>query len=246
MEDARRLSRLLRMGEFKEVYMPSKAHCELRELVRGCTKTVRDMTRHKNRIMALFHTHGVKTPRTAVYSEAGLFAFSLKVKREVPRLIVAVEYDCLYATTEAHEKLSLRLQKMLCKTREYKLLQTIPGIGPVVASIMIAIIVAPSRFSNRRKLWAYAGLGKKCKWSGDKKKAKEGGSNTGNRLLKYAVMLAAKTAIHGDNHFSRQYAAMLEKKINPGMARKNVARNILTTACAIWGRREAYMDDYQV
>jgi transposase len=45
------------------------------------------------------------------------------------------------------------------KHKAWKLLRQIPGIGPIRAALLIAIMQTPHRFRTKRQLWNYSGLG---------------------------------------------------------------------------------------
>jgi len=57
--DARRLAKLLRMGEYKEVYLPRRDGMERRELVHAYERTVNDVVRMKLRIRSKFRKYGI-------------------------------------------------------------------------------------------------------------------------------------------------------------------------------------------
>ena len=44
------------------------------------------------------------------------------------------------------------------KHKPWKLLRLIPGIGPIRAAIVIAVMQTPHRFRTKRHLWTYSGL----------------------------------------------------------------------------------------
>ena len=71
-----------------------------------------------------------------------------------------------------------------------------------------------------------------------------------NRLLKYAAMTAAQGAIKGDNRFTRLYKAIVDKSEDPkqvkkaaGIAKKVVARAILSAALAMWKTGTVYNEN---
>ena len=105
---------------------------------------------------------------------------------------------------------------------------------------MASIIEDGSRFERKNQLWKYSSLGVRNNWSGDPSRARTGPSPSGNRLMKYAAMTAANAAINGDNEFSRHYRDMVERGIDPAMAKKTVARKILATALAMLKSGEFY------
>ena len=45
------------------------------------------------------------------------------------------------------------------KHKAWKLLRQIPGIGPIRAAILVAVMQTPHRFRTKRQLWNYSGLG---------------------------------------------------------------------------------------
>src|SRR6516225_6767845 len=44
------------------------------------------------------------------------------------------------------------------KQRATQLLRQIPGMGPIRAAHLVAILQTPHRFRSKRQLWAYSGL----------------------------------------------------------------------------------------
>ena len=50
---------------------------------------------------------------------------------------------------------------LLAESRKHlatKLLRQIPGIGPIRAALLVALLQTPDRFRTKRQLWAYSGL----------------------------------------------------------------------------------------
>jgi transposase len=45
------------------------------------------------------------------------------------------------------------------KHKAWRLLRQIPGIGPIRAALIMAILQTPHRFRTKRQLWTYSGLG---------------------------------------------------------------------------------------
>jgi transposase len=240
-QDAHRLARLLRVGEFKEVHLPRKARQEVRELVRAYRKAVGDVVRGKNRIRCKYRERGVRITSSA-YDRHRRGAWLKKIRSKNIQFLLEQHYRILDASIEAQRQLAGKLSAQLSRTREYKLLAGIPGLGPITVPILLSIIDDPARFETKRKLWSYAGLGKKRRSSG-RQRAKEGGSKQGCRLLKYAAMTAAEGAMKGDNRFSRRFREMVRDGTSPGNARRTIARSILATALAIWKSGIPYQPD---
>jgi transposase len=239
--DAEQLARLLRMKEFKEVYVPCRDRQELRDLVRLYDKTVKDRTRVKNRIKAKYREQGLPVEGYGVYEAEGRKEYMEKIDRPTVRICLEVLYAGLDAVEAASWRLGQRVNAMVRHRKEYKVVTTVPGYGPVNGGVLVAVIDNPHRFPTVRKAWKYAGLSVRRRTSGESK-VKTGGSFSGNRLLKYAVMLAAKRALQGENQFSRHHAQMLERGLDPAMADKTIARRLLATALAVWKSGKDYQE----
>ena len=96
-------------------------------------------------------------------------------------------------------------------------------------------------WSNRKQqLWAYCHLGKGCYQSGNtflNKKQKRG-----NRYLKAMALGAATRTIRcKPNPYRSQYVDYVEVKgKRPQMAKRIVARHIITTMWTMWRKGEQY------
>ena len=247
-KDAHRLARLLRYGEFKEVYVPPRSWQEIRELIHVYQRVVGDVTRTKNRIRAKFARYGVRITDSA-YGDGRHDALK-RLNRPGLKPVFDAMYGILDAAEKSKDDLDHALRARLSHTKEYKLLKTIPGVGPVCAAILVAIIVDPDRFPTKKHLWGYAGIGASDDSTGKAVRLK--GMKHYNRLLKYAAMTAAKSAIRGENRFARHYQALVEKYEDPkkpkraaAMARKTVARGILAAVLAMWKTGTTYTENTQ-
>ncbi len=225
--DADRLSRLLRMGEFKAVHVPRGARRDRVETLRLYRKIQGDVSRTKNRINSKYKENGVAESGKSVYAEKNREKSLKKIKRPKSRFLVELLYKKLDYDEEIFSSVKSQLVTLMSTTREFKRLQTIPGVGEVNAAVFAAVIDDPLRFENKRKLWSYSALGVTQRWSGDQSKATARGSNSGNRMMKYAAMTAANAAIRGDNGFSRHYVKMIENGTSKAMAKRTAARKIL-------------------
>jgi len=243
--DARRLAELLRLRSYKEVYVPAPARQEIRELMAAYQKIVSDLVRAKCRLRAVYGSQGMGRGGESIYTEDDRKTWLEKIRSVNTRTVLEAHYDQLDAAAAAKGKLAKHLKRLLSDTPEYRLLRTIPGVGDVVAAIFVAIIDRPERFANKHKLWSYAGLGVRQHSSSVSGRVKSGGAHNGNRLLKYAAMVAAHVAIRGDNRFARHHKKMLARKLDPNVAKKTIARGILAAAWSMWKSGSVYRDDIQ-
>jgi transposase len=241
--DADRLSRLLRMGEFKAVHVPAGLGRDRREVLRLYQKAQGDVIRTKNRIKGKYREHGVSFRGKRVYGAEHRKECLALVARPQARFLLEVLYRKLEAEEASCEEVLKRLVELMRGDPGYELLKGIPGLGKVLSAVVATVIDDPNRFANKRKLWSYAALGVRSRWSGDPSKARVSGSKGGNRLLKYAALSAANAALRGDNRFSRHYRKMIEEGSDPAMAKRTVARKILATALVLLKTGAAYEDD---
>ena len=127
-----------------------------------------------------------------------------------------------------------------------ELLRQIPSIGPIRATLLVALIQTPHRFRTKRQIWAYSGLGLKTYSSGEyryvagqlrrtKRPASIRGLNHNHNhdlknIFKGAAIRAAITA----GPLQDFYAAMVARGIKPSMARLTLARKIAAITLLIW------------
>lgn len=240
--DADRLARLLRMGEFKDVHVPKGLSRDRREVLRLYQKAQGDASRTKNRIKSKYREHGVAADGRSVYTKNGRDKYLEKIKRPNVRFLLEVLYTKLDSEEAVCGALLRRLISIMKGTREHNLLKSIPGVGNINSAIMVCVIDDPYRFDGKRELWSYSGLGLRSRWSGDSDRARVKGTSGGNRLLKYAALISVNAALRGDNRFFRHYEKMLRDGVDPAMAKRTVARQILATALSMLKSGQVYRE----
>ena len=97
------------------------------------------------------------------------------------------------------------LEKQLKTFRkpEQKLLQTIPGVGPITAVSFISEINDIKRFKQSKQLVAYIGLDSRVHQSGTSIRGKGYVSKRGNKILRTRLYNAASVAVLHPNLFQR-------------------------------------------
>jgi transposase len=122
------------------------------------------------------------------------------------------------------------------KHKAWKLLRQIPGIGPIRAAVLMAILQTPHRFRTKRQLWTYSGLGLETHDSaqyevveGQPQRSKKPvtlrglNKNHNHDLKDIFTAMRASTAAGPLRDF---YEALLAKGRRPTMARLTLARKI--------------------
>ncbi|MFF3024441.1 IS110 family transposase [Gottfriedia sp. NPDC057948] len=115
-------------------------------------------------------------------------------------------YHSLVITMEMHIKLILQYKEHLSKLKleidalvkeieEYKIIQTIPGIGEKIAATIISEIGEIDRFNHPKKLVAFAGVDPSVFESGRFTATKNRITKRGSSRLRHALFMAVQCAI---------------------------------------------------
>jgi transposase len=120
------------------------------------------------------------------------------------------------------------------KGETFTRLQTIPGIGPYVASSLIGEIQDITRFQTVKALTAYAGLDPKIRQSGHSLNSTGRLTKRGSSYLRRSTFLAANVA----RRYDPQFKALYDKKRAEGKTYKEancaVARKLLKVIRSVW------------
>lgn len=113
-------------------------------------------------------------------------------------------------------------------------LQTIPGVGPIVAASVIGEIQDIRRFRSSKQLIAYAGLDPKIKQSGHTLNSTGRLTKRGSSYLRHSVFIAASVARQHDPEFKALYDKKRAEGKSYTVAVCVVARKMLTVIRAVW------------
>jgi transposase len=120
--------------------------------------------------------------------------------------------------------LEARAKRYLGDHPDYVRLQTIPGVGPIIALIILAEAGDLRRFSHHRKFLKFCGLSLSTQQSGGFRGATKL-SKCGNARLRYAFWIAATVAIRKrQNTFRKKY----DRYIRTDPTDSNLKRKALT------------------
>ena len=230
-------------GYIKEIHHPVGQRRRFRELVTAYHDTVKSIVRVKNKIKAKYLQNGIACHGETVYLPGHRDDWRNKLPQE-PVLLVIIDnlWRQLDQIQEAQENILAEVKLQAKRYPEIKLIDEIPGVGFIIAATIVAILENPHRFVNKRKVWAYSGLGIDKKSSADRVYTEKLGKEY-NRLLKNVVEEAAQAAINAgnDNALQKTYWEMtVVKGIAPQRAKLTIARDIVATAWAMWKKEEHY------
>lgn len=250
--DADRLSELLRIGSLKTVYHGASSLLTLKELVRSYTNLVEDATRVMQRIKALFRARGIKTPGMSVYGQAKRKQWLAQLEDRGARM----RAERLLAELDVLEELRPKAKTaMITEARRqpgWKILQSIPFLGPVRVAEILAIMATPWRFRTKRQAWPYVGLAVVTRSSADQEFADgklrrrkrapltRGLNRNHHPLLKSVFKGAANAAAAQDGPLKEFYDACVARGVREEMAKLTLARKIVAIALRLWKTGELW------
>jgi transposase len=164
-DDALKLARMAAMGELKAVHMPSESHREFRSLVKYRKTLDQRICKMKCTIRAWFVNHGITidTGEKAWHSgRERINSFRKPIAEcetnEFWKGELDIELTQLDALTAQMDAIVKKLEAVGKSDPRIQRVQTIPGVGPRTAEILVACIDDPHRFANGRQVSAYFGL----------------------------------------------------------------------------------------
>ena len=227
--DAKRLSEMLRLGTFPCSYIPDEKIQRVRSLVQVRHSIMEEKVRCNARIQAFLDKNGVIMPSYKAFSKKWRLVLMKYMGSGEVSLELRHEYDHFVFLEKKMEQLDQELQGYAGKNwpKEYHNVQTIPGIGPVVACYVIAHILPIERFSSNRKLRRYAGVVPTCKDSGNKISRGRISKTSSRKLLRWALIQSANTIGKTNTRLGKYYRLKKKQKKNAGIAKVAVASSLI-------------------
>src|ERR1700726_2836833 len=254
--DAKKLAELLRNGSLSAVYHGEHGLRMLKELSRSYLTISKDLGRVMNRLKALYRGWAIPCAGTQVYAPHYRSEWLAKIHEAGVRRRAELYYQQLDALRLVRQQAPKELLAETRKHRATKLLRQIPGIGPLRAAHLVALMQTPHRFRTKRQLWTYSGLGLETHDSAQyryvqgqlqrsKKPQQLRGLNTNHNhdlknIFKGAAMRASTTA----GPLRDFYEALLAKGRRPTMARLTLARKIAAITLIVWKKEVRFDVNY--
>jgi transposase len=227
--DAKRLSEMLRLGTFPCSYIPDDKIQRMRSLVQVRHSLMEEKVRCNVRIQAFLDRNGVVMPSYRAFSKKWRNALMQFMGSGDVSMELRYEYDHFVFLEKKMEQIEQELQGYARKnwTKEYTNIQSITGIGPVVACYVIAHVLPIQRFSSNRKLRRYVGVVPTSKDSGNKISRGRIPKTSSRRLLRWALIQAANSIGKTDTNLGRYYRKKKKQKKNAGIAKVAVASSLV-------------------
>jgi len=166
-EDGLKLARLSAMGQLSLVHVPEKNVREWRSLILYRHKLIDRRTSIRNAIHSILVAQGQAMPgRRSVWSDDAMSKLSAVARplaecttmNELWRGHLHMELQQLDELCRRIVELDQKLDALGQADDRVRRLRTIPGVGPRLSELVVAMIDDPLRFKSVRQVGAYAGL----------------------------------------------------------------------------------------
>jgi transposase len=250
--DADDLSRRLLSGDLRPVYHGSSDRLLLHELTRTYVTVVEDSTRAMLRLKALFRARALKAAGERVYAPRNRKQWLTRLPDRGARYRAEVLFAQLDLLREMRPDAKRAMVTEARRDPAWDVLHSIPFLGPVRVSLLLAAMKTPWRFRTKRNLWAYAGLAVVTETSGEydfaggqpvrqrRKPLTRGLNKNHNRVLKNIFKSTAASALGRPGPFRDLYAGMIARGMRPDMARLTLARKFAALTLRLWKTGERY------
>jgi transposase len=239
--DARVLAQLAAADLLAEVRIPTLQQRLDRMPLTARDVLVRSRTRIVNCIRSMLASEGFVLPQASPKRLVALLDAS------PPPDIPPALYDALLPLLEALRGLETNIEASTepvyqqAKTDPVlQRLQTVPGVGPITASLFVSAIGDPHRFSSGRAVGAYLGLVPRLYQSGSTQRR---GRITkhGNAQARWALTLAANSLLlsKSDSPLQR-WARALAERIGRKKACCAIARKLASVLWSMWKNEQSF------
>lgn len=232
--DSEVLAHLTRMNWLPTVYIPSKEFRQIRNLVRHRTFRRKISTALKNRTWSEFRKRDMEFKANLGTKKGRLMADLMGIQE------VHQNIEVLDLVESQMKQIEATLKERYGSVKPIGWLQSIPGIGFIIALGMYAEICDIKRFSNPNKLAHYAGLVPRIKQSGEQTRL--GREVKANKWLKWLFIEAAWSHVNWcpNGRLAKAFEDACRRKRDKKKAIKIVARKLVNLVWAVWTHGEEF------
>lgn len=231
----------------KASFVPVKtlAQQDIQSLQRIRERQMKQRTATANQLRGLMAEYGVVLPtgiRHLRHQVPEILENAEQPLTSVARQFIHRLYRELIHYDETIKTLEDELAALLKHNEDYHRLQTIPGIGPMVAATLVASVGDTHYFKNGRQMAAWAGLTPRQHASGEKSYHK-GITKRGDRTLRRLLIHGARTVLNWCQNKHDKLSLWLKalsQRLHPCKVVVALANKLARIAWAVLAKRQPY------
>lgn len=246
--DAKGLAKLLHLDSLPTVWLPPGEIRDERELHRTRMALTKLRTALKNRMHATLAKYGIRgNENSDIFVGAGrawLESVLVQLPPETGRCVTQ-ELEALDALQDQIDQLERRIQERITLSPSIQLLQTLPGVGNILAIVIEREIGSVDRFATAGQLASYAGVVPTVRASGGKTRFGHM-RKACNQYLKWAFIEAANVVVRHRRHaaWKTKYVCQVYDRVcrrkGHAIAVGAVARHLAEAAFWVLNRQQTY------
>jgi transposase len=236
--DALVLAQLLAGDLICDVWIPTSQNRVQRTLSAHRASLQKRCTQVKNQLHNMCHRHSQQCPESSLFTAAGRQWLLDLPLSTVDRMRIRHLLGQLELLEEQLDEADREIARRAAQDERISRLMQICGVGYYTAYALLAYIGNIQRFPEDDKLAAYAGLVPRQYQSGDRS---YGGhiTKSGNPMLRWLMVEAARTAVRYDPHWRRVHARIARRR-GTNIATVAVARKLLVVVWHLLTEKSIY------
>jgi transposase len=243
--DAHALATLLRGNLIARAHVPAKPTRQRKDVLRQRLYWARLRTRIRNRIHALIdRQRELSMPQCSdLFGRKGISALTKLVLSEPDATLLREDLELLGMIQQQIKAQEGRIVEFNSTDETTLRLQTIPGMGKILAAVAAAEIDCVQRFSTSAKLCAYAGLVPRTHASGGR--VYHGPLiKSRNKWLQWTFIEAAWVAVGCSAYFGGLYRQHRARGKNANVAITSIARRMCQISFTLLKERRDFIETF--
>jgi len=238
--DSEKIARLLRGGMLPQAYVYPKEMRSTRDLLRRRMQLVRLRGQALAHVTNTFTQYNIEPPEKRLRNSSNRVGVAERFVHESVQRAVRSDLALAAHLDEQLRGIELYLTQhaKIDDPQAFARLQTVPGIGPILAMVLLYEVHDIRRFSSVQQFVSYCRL-VKCSHESAGKKTAGRGNKIGNAHLKWAFSEASLLMLR-ELPAAKSFVARMEKKHGKAKALSILAARLGRTVYWMLKRQEAF------
>ena len=227
----------------------TKERRALQQVIRSREAMLRLRTQLTNQLRGFLGEYGIVLPQGRAVVMREVPEIAADPERDLPgafRALLCMQHQALKQADEQVADLTAMLVRESKENPLCERLTSIPGIGPIVATALVASVGNGWAFSNARQMSAFLGLAPRQASTGGRTVLR-GISKRGDRYLRALLVHGARavlrTAHKGERTRLKDWALDVKRRRGPNIATVALANKLGRIAWAVLRHDERYCDE---